>query len=221
MLRKRPASKLRKTLSYGDEPREHDVQAVVDRLAEEEDLASDGSGSYRLPTITGKHRDLKNISNTTVKNLIEGKYHDTISDYKIIDCRYPYEYEGGHVQGAENIYTREAMSEFLNRHNTNKKTILIFYCEFSSERGTKMCRYLREKDRELNSENYPALNYPEIYLMYGGYKDLFQNHKEVCEPMEYKPMLHADHADDLRYFRAKTKFGTAAEKKRKGSRLRF
>ena len=29
--------------------------------------------------------------------------------------------------------------------------------------------------------------------------------QELCEPKTYKPMLHKDHGDDLKHFRAKSK----------------
>ena len=37
-------------------------------------------------------------------------------------------------------------------------------------------REIRERDRLLNSDNYPRLHYPEIYLLEGGYKNFFENH---------------------------------------------
>jgi rhodanese-related sulfurtransferase len=33
-------------------------------------------------------------------DVINGKYDDVIGSYLIIDSRYSYEYEGGHIQGA-------------------------------------------------------------------------------------------------------------------------
>ena len=51
-----------------------------------------------------------------------------------------------------------------------KRTILVFHCEFSSERGPRQLRYLRACDRTRNP--YPKLHYPEIYLLYGGYKEM-------------------------------------------------
>ena len=43
-----------------------DVISVVDRLVEERDLIGNGSQSHVLPTIPGKHADLKSISAETV-----------------------------------------------------------------------------------------------------------------------------------------------------------
>ena len=30
-------------------------------------------------------------------DLLSGRYDDVISSFRLIDCRYPYEFEGGHV----------------------------------------------------------------------------------------------------------------------------
>ena len=68
-------------------------------------------------------------------------------------------------------------------------------------------RYLRSKDREANKECYPSLFYPEVYLLDNGYKAFFESELQNCEPQTYKPMLHENHAADLKHFRAKTKSG--------------
>lgn len=194
-----------------------ELKDVVNRLSENGDLIADGSRSHSLPTITGKHQDMKSISSQTLADLIGGCYDDVIDSYRIIDCRYPYEFEGGHIKGAENKYLHENVLSLLERPTTEKE-ILVFHCEFSSERGPKMLRFLRSKDRELNKENYPALNFPEIYLLDGGYKSFFNEHPTLCDPISYRPMLHSDHSADLRHFRAKSKSWTAGEKRRQARR---
>lgn len=60
----------------------------------------------------------------------------------IIDCRFKYEYEGGHVNTAINIpngdSTRtELWERFFKAPFLNKKVAIIFYCEFSSKRGPR------------------------------------------------------------------------------------
>ncbi|XP_062600689.1 M-phase inducer phosphatase-like [Saccostrea cucullata] len=169
-----------------------------------------------LPTISGNVRDLHNITPQTLFDLMQDSFKDVIKTFRIIDCRYPYEYAGGHIKGAENIFTEEGILQLLHQKRThceNERHILVFHCEFSSERGPKKCRFLRNKDRQLNKDKYPNLNHPEVYLLQGGYKAFFQSYKELCEPPSYVPMLHEDHANDMRVFRRKSKSWTAGEKK--------
>ncbi|KFM72834.1 M-phase inducer phosphatase 2, partial [Stegodyphus mimosarum] len=67
----------------------------------------------------------------------------------------------------------ELLSHFLNSGKKEKGSILIFYCEFSSERAPNMIRFLRGKDRDMNKDCYPFLYYPELYLIEGGYKAFY------------------------------------------------
>jgi hypothetical protein len=58
------------------------------------------------------------------------------------------------------------------------------------------------------------LNYPELYLLHGGYKTFFEKHSDKCEPRAYRPMLDPGHEHDLRHFRSKSKSGNADSKSR-------
>ncbi|XP_053406604.1 M-phase inducer phosphatase 3-like [Mercenaria mercenaria] len=193
-----------------------DVKSVVHRLSTDDAVIADGSRSCTLPTIAGKHSDLKAISPETMNDVLQGCYDDELDHVTVIDCRYPYEFDGGHIKGAVNLFTRSAIQEFLSRHSCShaspKKHVIIFHCEFSSERGPKMYRHLRSEDRAMNKDQYPRLNFPEIYLLEGGYKAFFYKFMEQCFPQTYKPMLHKDHAADLRHFRGKSKSWTAGER---------
>ncbi|XP_065354210.1 M-phase inducer phosphatase isoform X2 [Calliphora vicina] len=206
---------LRKCMSMNDA----EIMSALNRSesTDEPDLIGDFSRPYALPLIEGRHRDLKSITSHTVARLLNGDFNDKVSNYKIIDCRYPYEYEGGHIEGAKNLYTQEQIiEEFLTQKKTEpqqssneasgiKRNIIIFHCEFSSERGPKLSRFLRNLDRERNTMAYPALDYPEIYLLHNGYKEFFETHVEHCTPNAYRPMLEPSYNEEYRHFRAKSK----------------
>uniref|UniRef100_A0A2K6F542 M-phase inducer phosphatase n=1 Tax=Propithecus coquereli TaxID=379532 RepID=A0A2K6F542_PROCO len=143
-----------------------------------------------------------------VAALLLGKFHDLIEKFYIIDCRYPYEYLGGHIQGALNLYSQEELYNFFLKKpivpvDTQKRIIIVFHCEFSSERGPRMCRSLREEDRALNK--YPALYYPELYILKGGYRHFFPEYMVLCEPQSYCPMHHQDHKAELLRCRSQNK----------------
>ncbi len=119
------------------------IMKAVQLSCSDPSLIGDFSKSYALPLIPGKHQDLKSISVEVLAQVIKGYYNDLIEDYTIVDCRYPYEYNGGHIKGAKNIYSQEAiLNEFIKNkmtaplnHSHNRRHILVFHCEFSSERG--------------------------------------------------------------------------------------
>ncbi|XP_048748059.2 M-phase inducer phosphatase 2-like [Ostrea edulis] len=203
----------KKSLSFVDKTlgEQDKIKSVVGRMVEDSNIIGDGSQTCSLPTILGKHPDLKSVTNDTVVDVISGRYQHTIGSYLIIDCRYPYEYEGGHVPGAINVHRPDGIKAILDQHQSMRNTaaekrhILIFYCEFSSERGPRMCRNVRKADRNLNKENYPFLNFPEVYIMHNGFKAFYEAHTGLCEPQGYTPMLHKEFSDDLRHFRSKSK----------------
>ncbi|XP_064340391.1 M-phase inducer phosphatase 3 isoform X5 [Camelus dromedarius] len=161
-----------------------------------------------LPTVSGRHQDLKYINPETVAALLSGKFQGLIEKFYVIDCRYPYEYLGGHIQGAINLYSQEELYKFFLKKpivplDNQKRIIIVFHCEFSSERGPRMCRSLRAEDRALN--RYPALYYPELYILKGGYRDFFPEYMELCEPQSYCPMHHQDHKAELLRCRSQSK----------------
>lgn len=65
-----------------------------------------------------------------------------MDDFHIVDCRYPYEYKGGHIRGAQNIWEKDAfLKQFFAEPQympESKRRIIIFHCEFSSKRGPEM-----------------------------------------------------------------------------------
>ncbi|XP_053668805.1 uncharacterized protein LOC128719207 [Anopheles marshallii] len=194
------------------------IMTALSRSSSEPDLIGDFSKSYVLPLMEGQHRDLKSISGDTMARLVRGDFNDKIASVKIIDCRYPYEFEGGHIRGAKNLYTQEQIIDELIKSKTEtpkvascqdgaalRRHIVVFHCEFSSERGPKLSRFLRNHDRILNADSYPALHYPEMYLLHGGYKEFFKAHADLCDPIAYRPMLDPEFGEAYRHFRAKSR----------------
>ncbi|XP_030052432.1 M-phase inducer phosphatase 1 [Microcaecilia unicolor] len=191
-----------------------EIESVLD--GDQRDLIGDFSKTYLLQTVDGRHQDLKYITPEMMSEVLSGRYQNSIEHCVVIDCRYPYEYEGGHIKGATNLHMEKEVEVFLLKQpivsSNGKRVILVFHCEFSSERGPRMCRFVREKDREVNE--YPALYYPELYLLKGGYKEFFLNYKAQCEPPDYRPMHHEDFKEDLKKFRSKSRTWAGEKSKR-------
>uniref|UniRef100_A0A0N5A1K6 protein-tyrosine-phosphatase n=1 Tax=Parastrongyloides trichosuri TaxID=131310 RepID=A0A0N5A1K6_PARTI len=162
---------------------------------------------YSLPLVKSPQihsQAFGSISGDTLKNIILND--DEINEkYIIIDCRYPFEYNGGHIRGAINFYQTEGISEIF--FPTDKKKakeienkIPIFYCEFSQKRGPTMANCLRKSDRERNV--YPNLKYKEIYVLDRGYKRFFDvdKHHSFCEPSGYVRMLDKNYSNELKKY---------------------
>ncbi|KAG0417694.1 M-phase inducer phosphatase 3, partial [Dictyocoela roeselum] len=136
--------------------------------------------SLSLPTIGyGKSDSIRRISGDVVKELLDGD-----RKYLIIDCRYDYEYNGGHIKNAININIKDDIDILFSSYRGH---ILIFHCEFSSVRAPRLANEVRNMDRRLS--NYPTLIFPEIYILDGGYSNFFKKYKSYCIPMNYIPMI--------------------------------
>ncbi|KAL8164677.1 UNVERIFIED_CONTAM: hypothetical protein K2H54_001863 [Gekko kuhli] len=191
-----------------------EIENILD--SDPRDLIGDFSKGYLFHTVDGKHQDLKYIDPEMMVAVLNGSFARFIKECMIIDCRYPYEYEGGHIKGAVNLHMEEDVEDFLLKKPIvspdHRRVIVVFHCEFSSERGPRMCRFVRERDR-LGNE-YPNLHYPELYVLKGGYKDFFLKCRSYCEPQAYRPMHHEDFREDLRKFRTKSRTWAGEKSKR-------
>ncbi|XP_070804206.1 M-phase inducer phosphatase 2 isoform X1 [Pituophis catenifer annectens] len=192
-----------------------EIANILDQ--DQRELIGDFSKAYVLQTVEGKHQDLKYISPEMMVAVLNGQFNSLIENCVIVDCRYPYEYEGGHIKGAVNLPLEKDVEDFLLKKpivpsDAAKRVIVVFHCEFSSERGPRMCRFVREKDRGRNA--YPSLHYPELYILKGGYKEFFPQYQSHCDPQNYRPMHHKDFKEDLRTFRLKSRTWAGEKSKR-------
>jgi hypothetical protein len=137
--------------------------------------------------------DCNNISSDTMIRLMNGEYN---SKYIVIDCRYPFEYEKGHIKDAINCWLPKDLEDMFFK-TPMKECILVFHCEFSQKRGPNLYRELRDMDRKLNRLNYPNLFYPDIYLLQGGYKSFYEGSGMYCEPRGYCSMFDSKYEIQL------------------------
>lgn len=170
--------------------------------------ASERSGKV-LPCFNVKEDGLMRIKPETLVDLLGGKYEGQMASCQIIDCRFGYEYDGGHIPGAINLSTVDRVKEhFLSptgqvakqgnlpsrsqsgqpdAHGNTLKKVLVFHCEFSAKRAPSMALALRQADRSL-AQDYPNCHYPEIYILQGGYSGFFERFAHVCQPSAYVKM---------------------------------
>ncbi|KAL1995979.1 hypothetical protein VTN49DRAFT_514 [Thermomyces lanuginosus] len=138
---------------------------------------------------------LPRIDKSVMVDILNGKYNDRFQKIMIIDCRFEYEYEGGHIEGAVNYNDKEALANDLFS-SPQPNTALIFHCEYSAHRAPIMASFIRHKDRAYNVDRYPKLTFPELYILDGGYSAFFAEHKTLCFPQNYVEMTSKGHEYD-------------------------
>ncbi|CAN7999122.1 unnamed protein product, partial [Ixodes hexagonus] len=186
-----------------------DIDTALNQADNDPSLIGNFTKKCALPLVEGAPHDLKTITPSTLADLLRGKYESIVDDFTVIDCRYPFEYLGGHVRGAVNIFEPQnllvAFLEGTCLSPSSRRHVLVFHCEFSSERGPKLARLLRHEDRQLHMDVYPQLRHPEVYLLQGGYKAFHEAFDVLCEPRGYVPMRHKDYESQLSLYRGQAK----------------
>jgi rhodanese-related sulfurtransferase len=134
---------------------------------------------------------LRRVSVETVAQLLDGRYPDLQAPW-IFDCRFAYEFYGGHIRGANHAPSVEEVSRVVFAEPGNlANTPLIFHCEFSQQRAPAMVKALRAHASSLGAV------LPPLYIMKGGYHDFFRARPELCDPLGYVPMHSAAHSMEL------------------------
>ncbi|VDK85652.1 unnamed protein product [Litomosoides sigmodontis] len=150
------------------------------------------------------------ITARTLADLLTSMTREQFSKrFMLIDCRYPFEFNGGHIRGAYNLFDPAKVENVFYPNDIELRAQLmkkkpIFYCEFSQKRGPSIAYELRALDRKLNVVRYPVVDYPEMYLLQYGYRDFylrFSGTPDLLEPNGYVEMNDAAHADELKNYK--------------------
>lgn len=84
--------------------------------------------------------------------LLDGNYNTQLFKYQVVDCRFDYEFEGGHIPGAINVNNVDKLKEVFLRPefcpqkpslsgDSVTQTVLVFHCEFSAKRAPTLYVY--------------------------------------------------------------------------------
>ena len=107
-----------------------------------------------LPCHKVKEDGLARITPETLDSLLRGEYAGKLKRYHMLDCRFDYEYNGGHIDGAIHVKSMEALEELLlvegkgvhadgqamprpsrSGEDEAEQVVLVFHCEFSAKRA--------------------------------------------------------------------------------------
>lgn len=136
--------------------------------------------------------NLPRIDKGILVDLLDGKYNDCFENILIVDCRFEYEYQGGHIDGAVNYTDKEYLAAQLFEM-PRPHTALVLHCEYSAHRAPLMAKYIRHRDRAVNVDSYPNLTYPDMYILAGGYSAFFASYRSMCFPQNYVEMSAKEH----------------------------
>ncbi|PRW56701.1 kinesin K39 isoform B [Chlorella sorokiniana] len=159
-----------------------------------------GTLQHVLPTVENPDCGFPAITARTMRDLLaHGAAAFGLSGFVVVDCRYEYEHKGGHLPGALHLTTPDELLQLLASRPEEQwqSTAIIFHCEFSSERGPRAAKFVRNKDRETHLHDYPALSQPHVFVLQGGYKAFWRSFSEMCQG-GYVPMDHPDYTHQLK-----------------------
>jgi hypothetical protein len=146
-------------------------------------IAAPADYVHKLPT-AGKVGCCTLITHDTLASVMRGDHKQNIDNVLVIDCRYPFEYEGGHIKGALNVTSQSQMESILfNPVRTNsERTAVVVHCEFSQARGPRGWMYIRENDRKMKGmASFGEFFYPELYVLQSGYREFHKSFPSLCE----------------------------------------
>jgi M-phase inducer tyrosine phosphatase len=120
------------------------------------------------------------VSPAELHELMKDPLFHGYNDILILDARFGYEYEGGHIRNAQNVAAPAQMLAIYDRYRYDNVCVVI-HCEFSQERGPNLLSAFREHDRSVNRDCYPHIAYPHVFLLEGGYRRFAHEFAEDCE----------------------------------------
>ena len=143
----RRPSKIRRSLSMFEHPgdvvnsKQDENSYTPSNLQSVMDV--EDSPGLKLPHTTQPNEpdSLPRITDATLVGIINGEYDSLYENKYIIDCRFEYEYNGGHIDGAINFCEKEKLSERLfgaEAPSDTSKTLVILHCEYSAHRAPRM-----------------------------------------------------------------------------------
>lgn len=94
------------------------------------------------------------ITHIKPSELVEMMNNDNI-EIVLIDCRFDYEYNAGHIHRARSVNWPNEIDHYFTNIGENQdicfeNVAIVFYCEYSQNRGPTMASIFRRIDRSLN-----------------------------------------------------------------------
>ena len=136
----RPRKQFRRSLSMFEKPQDvmREAKAGLESNALDSIMDVDDTLNMQLPHEYKDQELIPRISKNTMVAVLDGKFEHCYERSLIVDCRFEYEYDGGHIDGAVNYNNKEEIAKRLFDEPSDGKTLLIFHCEYSVHRAPEV-----------------------------------------------------------------------------------
>lgn len=98
----------------------------------------DETHQLQLPHFVADQESLPRITKETMIDILDGNYSSHFDQSYIVDCRFEYEYNGGHIDGAINFNDKEELTNKLFDSTSPNRSLIILHCEYSVHRAPLM-----------------------------------------------------------------------------------
>ena len=98
----------------------------------------DDSQALHLPHFNKEEESIPRITKETMAEILDGKYGHHYDQSLVVDCRFEYEFEGGHIDGAVNYNDKDELANKLFQGVSPPKTLIVLHCEYSAMRAPNM-----------------------------------------------------------------------------------
>ena len=95
----------------------------------------DDKPNLQLPHEYKDQESIPRITKETMVDILDGKYKHYYEQSLIVDCRFEYEFDGGHIDGAVNYNNKEEMAKKIFGEPATRNTLIVFHCEYSVQRA--------------------------------------------------------------------------------------
>lgn len=138
----RPRKQFRRSLSMTDNPADIMKESKASYCTGLDPIKDvDDAPQLQLPHFRSEDETVPRINKDTMVDVLDGRYDSAYDRSVIIDCRFEYEYEGGHIAGAINFNNKEDLASNLFESSPTikpERTLLILHCEYSAHRAPIM-----------------------------------------------------------------------------------
>ena len=115
-----------------------EAKAGLEPYALDSIMDIDDAQKMQLPHEYKDQEFIPRITKNTMVDVLDGKYGQCYERSLIVDCRFEYEYEGGHIDGAVNYNNKDEIAKRLFEDPSMGNTLLIFHCEYSVHRAPEV-----------------------------------------------------------------------------------